>query len=94
MGCGSSDDVDPKWFKKFALFRFSESEVMQLKAKFEKMDIDKRGTVDVDEFVVTLQLESSKFTERVFEVFAGTSYAVQVLHYRQCIAVSLCSSIQ
>lgn len=76
MGCsGSSGEADreaakrERMLKRFEMFRFSEKDVDAFKKKFDKMDVDGRGTVDVDEFVVTLRLESSKFTERVFEVF-------------------------
>ena len=71
-GCGSKE-ADPKrerMLRKFSLFCFAESEVDQLQKKFDGIDVDKRGTVDIDEFVVTLRLESSKFVERVFHVFS------------------------
>lgn len=71
-GCGSKPP-DPKrerMLRKFSLFCFAESEVDQLQKKFESIDVDKRGTVDIDEFVVTLRLESSKYVERVFHMFS------------------------
>lgn len=83
MGCSSSkaDPKREKVLRKFRMFCFTEGEVDQFQKKFEKMDVDKRGTVDIDEFVVTLRLESSSFIERVFQIFSEDGTSLDFYHY-------------
>eukprot|EP01035_Chromulina_nebulosa_P022337 gene22337-28925_t len=73
MGCGPSVYVRYKrlapWKVQFEALRFNESEIERLYKLFRKVDVDESGSIELVELLVHIDLERTKFTERIFSIF-------------------------
>lgn len=77
MGCGYSQGFVQlsqkpqyqEWNKTFIALQISKAEVYKLYKKFQKVDLDGGGTIDVVELLTVIDVERTPFTERVFSIF-------------------------
>jgi serine/threonine-protein phosphatase 2B regulatory subunit len=77
MGCGYSDAFThafatpqfQEWNKTWTALRITKQEIYKLFKKYQKVDLDKGGTIDVVELLTVLDVERTRFTERVFSIF-------------------------
>jgi serine/threonine-protein phosphatase 2B regulatory subunit len=77
MGCGYSDSFThafatpqfQEWNKTWTALRITKQEIYKLFKKYQKVDLDKGGTIDVVELLTVLDVERTRFTERVFSIF-------------------------
>ena len=72
MGSGASaaiEGVKKEWVDIFTSMQFSRSEIVQFYEIYNTIDTDKSGEIDVGELLKFLGIESSIFTERIFEAF-------------------------
>mmetsp|Transcript_45167 Transcript_45167/g.78892 ORF Transcript_45167/g.78892 Transcript_45167/m.78892 type:complete len:387 (-) Transcript_45167:575-1735(-) len=72
MGSGASaaiEGVKKEWVDVFTSMQFSRSEIVQFYEIYNTIDTDKSGEIDVGELLKFLGIESSIFTERIFEAF-------------------------
>ncbi len=72
MGSGASaaiEGVKKEWMDVFTSMQFSRSEIVQFYEIYNTIDTDKSGEIDVGELLKFLGIESSIFTERIFEAF-------------------------
>jgi Ca2+-binding EF-hand superfamily protein len=57
------------WRKQFEALQLKASEVSKLYKIFRKVDADGSGTIELIELLVHIDLERTKFTERIFSIF-------------------------
>lgn len=71
MGCGGSDlgDLPSEWISQFDALKLTHAEVGQLLKIYQKMDVDRSGSIDLHEMFRFLQIEKTPFTQRVFTIF-------------------------
>ena len=80
MGCGSSKAKEaydaitknanyPQWSLQFQALQLTHSEVKKLHSYFFKADMDNGGTIELVELLTVIDVERTKFTERVFSIF-------------------------
>ncbi len=81
MGCGTSTAVlkimnhpnFPEWGKKFEALQIKNPEIKKFIKAFAKADLDGGGTIGLMELLVTLDVEKTPFTKRVFSIFDDDS---------------------
>lgn len=61
--------VPKEWQAIFKNMKLSRKEIKQLHEKFEKLDMKRKGGIDIVEWLTFLDLERNTFTERIFCTF-------------------------
>jgi len=75
MGCSSSFDAACKtdefqeWLRQFEVMQLSKSEIRKLFYIFSAVDVDKSGQIGLAELLAHIDLERTRFTERIFSIF-------------------------
>lgn len=71
MGCLESVEgqIPKDWMEQFAVLRLSKNDVKRLFRAYNKIDCDHSGSVELNELFAFLNIENTKFTERVFRIF-------------------------
>lgn len=72
MGCGSSTPPPEdfrKWELQFRALQLRGREINKLYRVFRKVDMDGSGSISVAELLTHIDVERTKFTERVFSIF-------------------------
>lgn len=62
-------NIPKSWMVLFAAMKLKKNEVKQLYKIYSTVDFDQSGSVDIVELLTILDLEKTKFTERIFCVF-------------------------
>ena len=58
-----------KWSPIFTAMKISKSDLFKLYTAYEDFDVDHHGTIDVHEFLETIEIEYTPFTRRIFSIF-------------------------
>lgn len=75
MGCSSSFDAACKtdqfqeWLNQFEVMQLSRNEIRKLFYIFSAVDVDKSGQIALAELLAHIDLERTRFTERIFSIF-------------------------
>ena len=75
MGCSNSFEAAyqtaqfQEWMTQFQAMQLSKSEVRTLYYIFARVDFDKSGQIALAELLAHIDLERTRFTERIFSIF-------------------------
>eukprot|EP01032_Pedospumella_encystans_P031606 gene31606-35683_t len=75
MGCSNSFEAAyqtaqfQEWMSQFQAMQLSKSEVRTLYYIFARVDFDKSGQIALAELLAHIDLERTRFTERIFSIF-------------------------
>lgn len=61
--------VSKEWMDIFKAMKLKREEVIDMLAVYNKVDCDKSGNIDVVELLTLLDIERTRFTERIFSAF-------------------------
>ena len=62
-------NLPKSWIQIFSSLLLSRREMKKLHKVFRNMDLDSDGVIDVADILIALDIERTKFTERIFAVF-------------------------
>ena len=62
-------NLPKSWIQIFSSLLLSKREMKKLHKVFRNMDLDSDGVIDVADILIALDIERTKFTERIFAVF-------------------------
>jgi hypothetical protein len=74
--CGDSGFEDAfntaqfkEWNKQFKVMQLSKNELRKMYKIYVKVDVDKSGTIGLPELLAHIDLERTRFTEKIFSIF-------------------------
>ena len=74
MGCKDSRFYDnnekvQSYRYQFEALQLQESEIANLYTVYRLVDVDNSGTIEVNELLAHIDVDKTKFTERIFSIF-------------------------
>ena len=75
MGCGNSFETVYKteqfqeWMKQFEAMQLTKNEIRTMFKIFSRVDFDKSGSIALAELLAHIDLDRTRFTERIFSIF-------------------------